>query len=607
MKKRTLGILIKALLVVGLFPVILLVVENGYVKWFIESKYSIENAHIEQVFQEDGSVLVHETIEYSMRKNFRGLWREIPQARYATMEDVKIWVDERPVEYLEYEWKRSNSFSVRIWMVPFQSSRELSPKQNPRLTLHIQYVANGIVESGSRVSQVLRQFWGSGWDAPAKSIEGVFRFEGGYFPDSYYTHPDMNVEQSGNAFTFSMKNVPPGAFGEVRFVFDQPLQLPSGVQNPSLTLAGIADEEEAYVNDRRSKITTSVLFFVMMVVLLLLVFFFFGREPHISYQGIYERELPTDDAPDVVNAVVANMAGGVDNNGIQAVMMELYRKDIITFEESKKLDPVIRFKQASPSIDLSGNKGLRPSEIEFFHFIHSYATPEGVFDFSELKKKLKKSESAARKFNRQFKQYTEIVRRTVRGRKYLRTFGYYLASFFGIVMMVMSVGLCNFMSGGATPDLLPLATFLSAIIWFSGSVAVILPKDVFGRWSVEGLTFYRKWSNFGQFLKEFSLLSQYPPESIVVWESYLVYATALGIADEVEKSLRKLVPREMWEQGSTHPYLYTPYTFAVGSAFNSLHTTAMSTVSSSSSGGGGFGGGAGGAGGGSGGGGGGAF
>jgi uncharacterized membrane protein len=37
-----------------------------------------------------------------------------------------------------------------------------------------------------------------------------------------------------------------------------------------------------------------------------------------------------------------------------------------------------------------------------------------------------------------------------------------------------------------------------------------------------------------KYIKDFSLIKEYPPESVKVWNKYLVYATALGIADEVE-------------------------------------------------------------------------
>ncbi|MCD6545998.1 MAG: DUF2207 domain-containing protein, partial [Thermotogae bacterium] len=144
------------------------------------------------------------------------------------------------------------------------------------------------------------------------------------------------------------------------------------------------------------------------------------------------------------------------------------------------------------------------------------------------------------------------------------------------------------------------------IYWISGSIILVLPRDVFGKWSKIGREYYLKWKNFEKFLTDFSLLSEHPPESLIIWEDYLVYATALGIADKVEKNLQKLIPKEIWEEESGHPFIYSVSMVGyLRSNLTSLRNTATSVSSNSSSHGGG--GGAGGAGGGSGGGGGGAF
>jgi uncharacterized membrane protein YgcG len=53
-----------------------------------------------------------------------------------------------------------------------------------------------------------------------------------------------------------------------------------------------------------------------------------------------------------------------------------------------------------------------------------------------------------------------------------------------------------------------------------------------------------RWISFRRFLKRFSSLPDAPALAVVIWEQYLVYATALGIADEVEKQVKALIPEE---------------------------------------------------------------
>jgi uncharacterized membrane protein len=135
-------------------------------------------------------------------------------------------------------------------------------------------------------------------------------------------------------------------------------------------------------------------------------------------------------------------------------------------------------------------------------------------------------------------------------------------------------------------------------IWIVSWVVILMPKDVFGRWTKDGRLFYLRWLGLKKYLEDYSLLNEKPPESIILWEEYLVFATALGIADTVRKNLNKIVPEDVWREQSRHPYIYYPVTAYAVSSFTGL-TRAASSASSSGSGGGGFsGGGSGGGGGG---------
>lgn len=51
-----------------------------------------------------------------------------------------------------------------------------------------------------------------------------------------------------------------------------------------------------------------------------------------------------------------------------------------------------------------------------------------------------------------------------------------------------------------------------------------------------------RWAAFRRFLRRFSSLPGAPALAVVIWERYLVYASALGVADEVERQVADLVP-----------------------------------------------------------------
>jgi uncharacterized membrane protein len=54
----------------------------------------------------------------------------------------------------------------------------------------------------------------------------------------------------------------------------------------------------------------------------------YGREPKVDYDGIYERELPTDDPPEVINAFIENKGniGKPNIKGFEASIMNLIDK-----------------------------------------------------------------------------------------------------------------------------------------------------------------------------------------------------------------------------------------------------------------------------------------
>ncbi|MGH2693047.1 MAG: DUF2207 family protein, partial [Actinomycetota bacterium] len=109
-----------------------------------------------------------------------------------------------------------------------------------------------------------------------------------------------------------------------------------------------------------------------------------------------------------------------------------------------------------------------------------------------------------------------------------------------------------------------------------------------------------KWTAFRRYLTDFSTFDDAPAAAITIWEHYLVYATALGVADEVEKQVRALVPAERlpepWPGAPSGEDGYVFYSRSIGSSPSHVASNAASAVGwssgwgSSSSGGGGGGG-----------------
>lgn len=98
---------------------------------------------------------------------------------------------------------------------------------------------------------------------------------------------------------------------------------------------------------------------------------------------------------------------------------------------------------------------------------------------------------------------------------------------------------------------------------------------------------------FKKFLKEFSSLGEKQVKEIVLWEDYLVFASVLGMADQVEKEIGRLYP-EFNQYSEIDPYytMMATRSFAIGGVTR-MHAASEAARSSGGGGSSSFGGGGG--------------
>jgi uncharacterized membrane protein len=69
---------------------------------------------------------------------------------------------------------------------------------------------------------------------------------------------------------------------------------------------------------------------VLSTIIPVIIYYKYGREPKIDYRAEYERDIPTDDPPAVVNAICGSGFGkriGVpDMDGFRATIMDLINR-----------------------------------------------------------------------------------------------------------------------------------------------------------------------------------------------------------------------------------------------------------------------------------------
>lgn len=138
--------------------------------------------------------------------------------------------------------------------------------------------------------------------------------------------------------------------------------------------------------------------------------------------------------------------------------------------------------------------------------------------------------------------------------------------------------------------------FPVAIILLINGILCMLIKRKINVLTQEGVNSKEKWQGLYKYMEDFSLLDEKEVPALIVWEKYLVYATAFGIADKVLKQLKTIYPNiDEMDTINTSTYMYFMYHSNFTSSFtSSINSSISSSYSSGIGGGGGFSGGGGG-------------
>ena len=100
---------------------------------------------------------------------------------------------------------------------------------------------------------------------------------------------------------------------------------------------------------------------------------------------------------------------------------------------------------------------------------------------------------------------------------------------------------------------------------------------------------YKKWMAFKKFLNDFGRFDEKELPEIVLWEKYIVYATVLGVAERLEKTMKikindyKDVDFTTGDIILMNHMLRHDFVSSMNSSINKVYTTSRSTIASSSS------------------------
>jgi len=592
----------------ALKTVILLLVVLSLVPSASARDYALEGTTTNITIDPNGIVHVEESISYIFEGNYHEVFRTLNVSPGESIQNIEGYCSDKACK-----------FSVKPVSEGYELIGELPIPTPEKVTFFISYDHYGAVKVHRDVSEFHYKLWGEEWEKPLGSLKGSITLPVKNESEiQYWIHPtgytrDANAEQ--NVLNIRTEEIPSYQWYEIRVVFPR-------IESPNSSLVQVDNEEgleqiKSIENEYQKKgsILRNLYYLTIAAAFLALAFpfyiyFKYGREPKIDYEAIYEREPPTNSRPAVVNAIMRGKMGTPTMDGFTATVMDLANLGYISLrtvksEESRALglfkseseDIIIEIIDHETYSEAKGNlRELEGFEKDVLDLLRNHASGNGV-SWNKLKKELGKGTD----FYEFITAWNEKVKAHTAVDKLFRSTGNIYMSIFSLVTSIVAFVYLIAFSSYFPSDEFPLASKLNTLIIFFFAYGVIMLvffgmfEKILGRWTPEGRLYYKRWDNFKKYLTDFSALKEHPPESIKIWDSYLVYATSLGVAEEVLRNMSLVVPAEQLK-GSSFYFIHSNYA-QFGSGFGNAY--ASSAPSGSGGGGvGGVGGGSGGGGGG---------
>ena len=508
-----------------------------------DKSYSIDQAFIELTVGSNGLLHVDEMYDYAFHGTFNGVYRDIPLKEGEVIDNITV--DAKGAYPVVKATDEDGKKHITIYL--YADEAHTQKISNTNVYVYISYDMKNTVTLFNDVGALQYKLWGEDWDVGIDALTAVIHLPGNK-DNLYFLNPQEYNSTSfltNNTISLTSNRIPSGEFYELLVLmplddFDNATYAKHVNENGK---EQIMHNLEDSVNGRNFWNTSYIILGLLSLIspiVAIIIYFRFGREPKVDYNGIYEREPPTKDHPAMVNALIDNShdIGTPNMKGFEATILNLIDKKV--FELETKRDPNTDLTELFLKLNRDKTAGLAIHENTVFDIMEMFSDNHDIVNLSNLNSDLS-YESNAKLFMEEYKEWQQDVKHEYfdsetletyfnnKGSKFMRRLG-----IGGLVLgiIIFLLGLFTNLHNGiyAIGGGIALAIF--------SFIVIMLPEDIFGQWTKKGRLFYLKWENFKKFLKDNSLISEHPPESIVIWKQYLIYGAALGVADNVYKAMK---------------------------------------------------------------------
>lgn len=488
----------------------------------------------------------------------------------------------------------------------------------------ISYKVEDAISKHSDYAQLYWQFVGEDFEISSSNVTGTI-----YLPAKVTSQNDIKVwghteDLNGEIYAtdldkieFKINNFRSGRYIEVRSLFPTELITSSEREDNSSILDKVISEETKWseeANARREfKKTTKIIIMIavniiafIIIVLMIKSIIKNSKKLKILVKLVpkqeikYFREVPRENATPAQAAaidskVLENFPSTEIGRIFSATLLDLNLKKLLEFEMEDKNNITLILKDNPEILDK-----IEEDEKVIFDFVKTAASKND----DPMKITIKQLEKYIKKSSEKVVKLKEKIEKTVSKTLYAKEladkgqYEEYKANKNKIILYAVALYFIIFAVFFALAFLgigVLLCTIVLIIMIIINLVITARLNSKVNVLTQEGVNEQSQWKGLKNYMNDFSLLDKREVPEIVIWEKFLVYATAFGIADKVLKQLKIVYPNiEEMVNVNTYTYMYLMVHTNFSNSFsNSISNSISSTYSSATGGGGGFSGGGG--------------
>lgn len=482
----------------------------------------------------------------------------------------------------------------------------------------ISYTVKDAIARYNDYAELYWQFIGDNFEIDAQKINGTI-----LLPHNAESKEDIRVwghtkDLNGeiyvtdlNKIEFTINKYSSGNYVEVRSLMPLSMIETTGRQYNYSVLDIVLQEETKWADEANARRemkerTANILMVVGIVITLFFIMKIFKNisklrkmdkkfKPTTKLE--YFRELPYEDAtPSEALFVFSKGALKTFSASFSANILDLCLRKYITLEVIEN-GGILKSSIVKITLEDRTVENLKEDEKLILAFLREVAGQKNELTTKDITKYLEKHTSKVEKLNRQLEKIIETEE--IKNENYIKENYDNMNKYGGICVAYIVIAIFFAVPMLAVCAAISIKLMLVALIFM---VALIVNAVILGMMSARVNVFTQKgvdeseqWKAFKKYMEDFSLLKDKEVPALVVWEKYLVFATAFGISEKVLKQLKVIYP-EITNMNSTmyntYSYIYIMNSVNIGDCINS---SVYSAISSSGSGaGGGFSGGGGG-------------